>query len=305
MKLRILLATILMLLSGCTKMQMFAHVYGDQAPAANIFHYRDGETSLFYRFDTDQAASTPETFIFFYGGFGCASWKYVMPGYVDGLGVPTRIFVLNKRFVGDRSTGMFECGEAFHLANNPGQWDRDYAEFITTQLQTSEKKPTSVVLVGVSEGAPIAIRTASHMPQVTHLVLIGDGGYSMRKVMTALHRKGDIGCDIQAAWPAIAREPLSLEKSWCGSPYRYWSDVIDFDPLPDLLKLKIPILAGMGENDRSVPVESLQFLETTFREAEKENLTVRIYPGADHTLKAGDNSFRNNFFAELGKMLSD
>lgn len=290
------------LLSGCTKMQMLAHVYIGDAPVASSFSFSDGGSALYYSFDHGNRTE-PDTFVFFYGGFGCPSWKYVMPGYINGLAEPARIFVLNKRFTGDRSTGMFGCSRDFHLANNPGQWVADYSEFIAAQLKRSDHKPKNVVLVGVSEGGQVAIRIAARMPAITHLALIGDGGYSMRKLLSTLHEKGDISCDITQAWPTISADPRSIDKSWCGSPYRYWSDVLDYDPMPDLLALDIPLLVGIGEKDRSNPVESALSLQAEFEKAGKNNLVLKVYPGAGHTLNAGDISYRKAFFAELGRML--
>ena len=65
----------------------------------------------------------------------------------------------------------------------------------------------------------------------------------------------------------------------------------------------IPILVGIGELDESVPVESVSFLEAKFGEKGKRNLTVKVYPGADHRLSADGVSYRNEFFAELSRQL--
>ena len=78
---------------------------------------------------------------------------------------------------------------------------------------------------------------------------------------------------------------------------------MDIAPLPDFLKLNIPILLGIGERDVSVPVESAQYLETKFKEAGKGNLTLRVYPGADHRLSGNGVSYRSEFFAELSRLL--
>ena len=81
------------------------------------------------------------------------------------------------------------------------------------------------------------------------------------------------------------------------------SDVMDLDPLPDLLKLRMPILLGMGEKDESVPVESAWFFEKKFKEVGKDNLAVRIYPGADHRLSGNGVSYRSEFFVELSRLV--
>ena len=78
---------------------------------------------------------------------------------------------------------------------------------------------------------------------------------------------------------------------------------MDIDPLPDFLKLNIPIIVGMGEKDESVPVESALFLDAKFKEAGKNNFTLKVYPESDHRLSGNGVSHRSEFFAELSRLL--
>jgi len=300
-----LVLSLIFALSGCATIKRTAHMYGSDAPPPQSFQYNDGGSSVYYAF-TIGNVSQPETAIFFYGATGCPSWKSVMPDYVSGLTVSARIFVLNKRFVTDRSIGLLDCGQKFHLANNPDQWVTDYSEFIAAQLGSnavSAPKFKNIVLVGVSEGALPAIKIAGQSHAITHLALIGSGGYSMRKSLTTLKQRGAISFDVESGWKKIAANPRSTEKDWYGNPYRWWSDVMDIDPLSDLLKLNIPIIVGIGEKDESVPVESALFLESKFKEANKNNLILKVYPESDHRLFGKGISHRNAFFAELSRLL--
>jgi len=296
------LSAALVVLSGCTIVQRTAHMYSSEALSPLSFTYKDGGSSVYYAFSSGDA-SQAETAVFFYGGTGCPSWKSVMPGYVSGLTVSARVFVLNKRFVADRSIGMFDCGEEFQLANNPRQWVSDYSEFIAAQINAFASKPRNVVLVGVSEGAIVATKIAGQSSEVTHLAIIGSGGYSMRKSLATLAQKGVIGFDVNSGWNNIVSDPRSIEKDWYGNPYRWWSDIMDIDPLPDFLKLNIPIIIGIGENDQSVPVESARFLDTKFKEAGKNNLILKVYPEADHRLNGDGVSHRDELFSELSRLL--
>ena len=289
-------------LSGCTTIQRTAHMYGSEAPPPLSFQYKDGGSSIYYSFTVGNA-SQPDTAVFFYGATGCPSWKSVMPGYVNGLTVSAHVFVLNKRFVHDRSIGLLDCGREFHLANNPDQWVADYSEFIAAQLGINAPKFKNVVLVGVSEGALPATKVAGLSPAITHLAIIGSGGDSMRKSLATLMQSGAILFDVESGWKKISADPRSIEKDWYGNPYRWWSDVMDIDPLPDFLKLNIPIIVGIGEKDESVPVESALFLESKFKEAGKNNLILKVYPESDHRLNGNGISHRNEFFAELSRLL--
>ncbi len=179
----------------------------------------------------------------------------------------------------------------------------DYSEFIATQLSSVLPKPKNVVLVGVSEGALPAARVAGLSPAITHLAIIGSGGYSMRKSLATLRQRGAIQFDVESGWEKIAADPQSIENNWYGNAYRWWSDIMDIEPLPDFLKLSIPMLLGIGEKDESVPVESAYFLEAKFKEAGKDNLIVRVYLGSNHRLSSSGVSHRSEFFAELGRLL--
>ncbi len=299
---RLLLLALVFSLPGCSTLQRGIHLYSADAPRPHSFQYRDGGSSLYYDLSVGKA-SRPDTLIFFHGGSGCPSWKSVMPGYVSGLTADARVFALNKRFVEDRSLGWFDCGRDFHLANHPDQWVADYSEFIAVQVAAVTPPPRNVVLVGVSEGALQATRIAGLSSAVTHLAIIGEGGYTMRQSLTTLGRRSSVAFRILAHWDQISQDPRSIEKTWYGHPYRWWSDVMDRDPLADFLKLDIPVLVGIGEKDESVPVESARFLEAKFKEAGKHNLVLKVYPGADHRLNADGVSHREEFFAELGRLL--
>ena len=134
-------------LTGCTTLERVAHLYSPEAPTAQRFAFKDGGSSVFYSFVVGSSPQ-PMTAVFLYGGSGCASWKAVMPGYVEGLGVDARVRVLNKRHVSDRATGLWDCGQAFDEANHPSQWRPHYAEFITEQLSRMGPMPSRVLLVG-------------------------------------------------------------------------------------------------------------------------------------------------------------
>lgn len=297
----ILLLLVVLTLGACADLQRTMHMYSAKAPKAHTFHYQDGGSSLYYSFSKGDIAH-PKTLVFFYGGSGCPSWKSVMPDYTKGLPLDAHIIVLNKRFVSDKATGL-SCSLDFHKTNHPEQWVADYAEFIAAQLRGLVSLPTNVVLVGVSEGGLVAVRVARKIPEVTHLAIIGDGVLSMRESLKILAQKGVLSIDVDAGMKAIASDPRSLEKEWFGLPYRWWSDIIDVDLLPDFLALNMPIWVAMGEKDDSVPVESALQLAEKFKEAEKTNLVLRIYPNANHRLQANGVSHRTEFFQAFSHAL--
>ncbi|MFM8857385.1 MAG: alpha/beta hydrolase family protein [Actinomycetota bacterium] len=226
-----------------------------------------------------------------------------MPAYTAGLPEGSQVHVLNKRHVAHADRAPTRCTRAFHLANNPRQWFSDYMEFISAQLHAAPSPPKRVLLVGVSEGAVPAIRVARSRRDITHVAIIGDGGWTMRQSLTALAARGALPVSVEDGWLQIAADAQSTSKQWLGNPYRWWFDVMDLDPLADYLALTQPILVGFGELDESVPVESARFLENKFREVGKSNLTLVVYPGANHRLNAGSVSYRTEFFRAVSRWL--
>lgn len=274
----------------------------EAALESRTFTYRDGGTATFHTFIIGKEA-TPEVAVFFYGGSGCQSWASVMPGYVKGLTANARVFALDKRFVAGPSNASRACGTNFNERNTPRQWVSDDSEFIRAQLAAAPVRPKRVLLVGVSEGGLVAAKVATLVPEVTHLALIGDGAWTMRESLRKLYRDHVIPSDVDVEWKNIEADRKSLQREWLGNPYRWWADIMDLSPLDDLLMLQIPILVGFGEHDRSVPVESALALKSAFDARHKDNVTLIVYPAADHRLGAGPISYRPRFFEEVSKFL--
>lgn len=53
-----------------------------------------------------------------------------------------------------------------------------------------------------------------------------------------------------------------------------------------------------------VPVESVNYLQSEFTKANKSNLRVTIYPGANHRLQHKDILYRKEFFSALSKSIN-
>lgn len=272
------------------------------ALVSRTFIYRDGGTANYHSFIIGND-TRPEVSVFFYGGSGCRSWASVMPGYVKGLTANARVFALDKRFVVHSPDFSRACSDSFKELNRPSRWVSDYSEFITAQLAAAPVRPKRVLLVGVSEGALVAPKVATLHPEVTHLAIIGDGAWTMRESLRHFYRTHVIPFDVDAEWKNIEADRDSLQHEWFGHPYRWWADVMDISNKDDLLKLRIPILVGFGERDTSVPVESAVALKSAFDAEHKTNLTLIVYPGADHRLNAGAVSYRPRFFEEISKSL--
>jgi alpha/beta superfamily hydrolase len=93
--------------------------------------------------------------------------------------------------------------------NAENGWVSDYMEFITHQLHAAERRPRHVVLLGVSEGAYVAVKVARSREEVTHLAIISEGAWTMRRSLSALADQEMV----EGAWRAIAADANSITKS--------------------------------------------------------------------------------------------
>jgi len=109
-------------------------------------------------------------------------------------------------------------------------------------------------------------------------------GAGVCQSLRQLYRTHAIPFDVDAEWKNIEADRDSRQREWFGNPYRWWAD-------------------GFGERDTSVPVESALALKAAFDAEHKTNLTLIVYPGADHRLNAGPISYRPRFFEELSKSM--
>ncbi len=295
-------ALVASLVGGCASSNRLLHMYGSTALPARTQTFADGGQSVYYGFQLqgEGVDRTVRTQVFLIGGSGCPSWKSVLPDYVKGLRQPANVWAMNKRWVTDRSTGFWDCGHAFDRDNRPAHWLADQAAFIRARLAEAPPPVTRVMVVGVSEGAWVAGQLARDASLgVTHLVLIGSGAWSLRRNLEVLGVQWN-GSD---GGTKIQRSPHSLTERWWGHPHQWWSDVLDLDPLPGLLALDVPIWAAMGAEDTSVPVASVQALASSFADHGKPNLTVTVYPGANHLLQGATVDHRQALFSALSAWL--
>lgn len=60
---------------------------------------------------------------------------------------------------------------------------------------------------------------------------------------------------------------------------------IDFDPVPVLQQLDIPVLFLLGELDAETPVADTVAILERIKQTDQKDFTVRVFPGADHQIE--------------------
>lgn len=164
-----------------------------------------------------------------------------------------------------------------------------------------------ILIFSDSEGGAISPEIANEIPEVKRMIIISNGGLNgPEKIKLAFekekrsNKKGYFflsGIDtiekLDKLLDDIKNNP-TVNKTFLGSTYKYWDSYIFYDVDNDFNKLKIPTLVLVGENDSSIPVESVLSL----KEKKKENISAYIIPDADHEFKDKDG---NKKFSEVYK----
>lgn len=69
---------------------------------------------------------------------------------------------------------------------------------------------------------------------------------------------------------------------------QFYREQVPYDPIPALRAVHVPLLALFGGADRSVPVErSVEAFRRAFSQSGNPNLTVKVFPGANHAILMG------------------
>ncbi len=174
-----------------------------------------------------------------------------------------------------------------------------------------------VVLLGHSEGADVVAAAAADNPAVTHVVFLSGGGPMQFYDFFLLRRKrmraaGESPEAIEAAVEqlqdevrAVLADPDSTTKLFLGHAHRRWSTFATQAPADGLVRAPARIFLAHGSEDTSVPVESFDFLVVRLLVAGHPDVTVRRYPGRDHSLnRAGEAGGPEGFLEVLEEALA-
>lgn len=180
--------------------------------------------------------------------------------------------------------------------------------------------PRRIGLWGLSQGAWIAPLAAERIEGIAFLVLVSGGGVSPARQElyddeVKLRARGFSAAEIARAmsllelanayvrsqadtdwerfqrelaearderwFPVLDRVPITLPRE---SPA--WNDPdLDYDPVPLLQRLRVPVLVVLGEKDELTPAgQTARVTRTALRKAGNRDYLVRQIPGANHGL---------------------
>ena len=180
--------------------------------------------------------------------------------------------------------------------------------------------PRRIGLWGFSQGAWIAPMAAERIDGIAFLVLISGGGVTparqelyddevklkargfsraqIERAMSLLRRANAyVRSQSDADWNRFRRElAAARDEPWFSSLDRIpitlprespaWKDTdLDYNPVPLLERLRLPVLVVLGENDELTPAaETARITNAALRKAGNTDYTVREIPDATHGL---------------------
>lgn len=186
--------------------------------------------------------------------------------------------------------------------------------------RTDTIDPRRIGVWGLSQGAWLAPLTAARVDGLAFLVLLSGGGvtparqelyddevklrargFSQEQISQAvsLLRLADVyvRSHTDADWEHVQRElTRARQEPWFRFLDRFplilprespaWNGTdLDYDPRPALERLRMPVLAILGERDALTPTtETARAIETALRAAGNTDYTISIIPRADHGL---------------------
>lgn len=152
-----------------------------------------------------------------------------------------------------------------------------------------------VGVLGYSEGAQVAPRVAVSNGKVTHVMcFVGSGpnqllDFILEQRMAA--DRGEIGhqeaqANIDSLFLAIESiyaDPQNTQAHWYGHSHLRWSSFTSPTTMEFLVQLNVPIYMAHGTADRNSSIFSSDAVRLEFLRLGKKNLTMRQYPGCDHS----------------------
>ncbi|HEX8603433.1 MAG TPA: alpha/beta hydrolase [Pseudoduganella sp.] len=272
-----------------------------------------GESRRYFRLHDVEAgvseAKDAAPVIVVVSGSGCAQFGSRLPYFFEKYPAPLDVYHLEKPHVGTSASGQpGTCSREFEQADNLQRRVRDTQAFLDTQPRLARLAPRTLALVGFSEGGRVVPIVAAASRKVGWLAVAGSGGMRQSDAFLVFADRGVAPyanpysrARLEQQFADIAGDPASLDRAFFGHPFAYWSSHLFHDPLPDFGKLDIPVVAAMGENDESEPIESGRLLKEYFARHPDKPFRFIEYKGASHGLQSGETAHVKDFVAGLAR----
>lgn len=163
----------------------------------------------------------------------------------------------------------------------------DDVEAIARALtQAPEVDGDRIILLGHSEGSPIATIVASRLGSVRAAILLSAPAWGGHRIIAA-QRKWQVEDDrlwspglATAEKRAAVLDEEHAERTATEPWYRHF---LDFDPLSHMARVHVPVLILQGADDWKISPDQGPILAETARRAGNKRVKVRTFPGLGHS----------------------
>jgi pimeloyl-ACP methyl ester carboxylesterase len=226
----------------------------------------------------------------------------------NGIG----ILIYDKRGTGE-STGDWQQESFEGLAD-------DALAAVALLKKRRDINPQQIGVWGFSQGANIAPLVASRSRSIAFVIMTSGGAITPReaemneqlarmraqkmseeemKEAVAFMRLQFDAVRSQQGWERFqatipqVREKKWYRYTWGGLPrdywqWKWWVPIVDFDPIPLLKQVKVPVLAMFGAADQFTPPEIISGftakIEAALRAGGNRDVTTKIFANADHDI---------------------
>lgn len=183
------------------------------------------------------------------------------------------------------------CAGDFNAHFSYETWLATLKSALRHALSRPEVDPRRVLLIGVSEGAPMAASLAGEFPEVTDVALVGATGTTQLFDFAAgIQRSNDSDekklerlRELDETFSAVGADPKSTSKFLWGHTYLRWSSFFAQSTIDHLSKSRARVYLASGMQDRAVPILSTEVLYAGLR-AQGRDVRFRRVPDAGHGL---------------------
>lgn len=262
-----------------------------EAHGRTIIAHDGAPIATFEILDQGRPDREPRALLFFIQGSDYQSLQHIMPQLAGATLMGVRTIIAERRGIG--IDGSIDEAAAIY-GSTLSQRITDHQLVIDWYCKRQDAD-LPIILIGSSEGGTVAGAIAAREQRITHLVLVGSGGWPQAKELKHMLEEDGRGfgvrtmAEFESQLEAIHQDPDSISM-WAGHPYRRWSSFLWYDPMVDLQSLSIPVLVMHGALDDAVPVESARSIRDRFvdREPSKTDESGPVvsyveFPELDHS----------------------
>jgi dipeptidyl aminopeptidase/acylaminoacyl peptidase len=110
----------------------------------------------------------------------------------------------------------------------------------------------------------------------------GEGQQELRAELDRAKKKSWFSALASQGFPRALPNVAGMSES----ELRWYRQEMNYDPVAALEKVSVPVLEIFGEEDEVVPVqESVEIMKQAFERSGNNNVTFKVFPGADHGIQ--------------------